>query len=69
MMSDAKKYEWKRRGATYCELWFGGRLIVKVINGNEYIVRAVTDWGAGDTFLISGSELYEKAKRIQIGGS
>ena len=68
MMSGAKKYEWKRRGATYCELWFGGRLIVKVINGNEYIVRAVTDWGAGDTFLISGSDLYESAKSLQIAG-
>ena len=62
MMSDAKKYECKRRGATYCELWFGGRLIVKVINGNENVVRAVTDWGA------SGSELYEQSKRIQTGG-
>jgi hypothetical protein len=61
MISNAKKYEWKRRGSTYLELWFGGRLIVKVINGNECVVRAVTEWGA------SGSELYEKAKRIQIG--
>jgi hypothetical protein len=61
MMSDAKKYEWKRRGSIYFELWFGGRLLVKVINGNEYVVRAVTEWG------VSGSELYEKAKRIQIG--
>lgn len=69
MMSDAKKYEWKRRGATYFELWFGGRLIVKVINGNENVVRAVTEWGAKDTFPGSGSDLYETARSTQIGGS
>jgi hypothetical protein len=62
MISNAKKYEWKRRGSIYFELWFGGRLLVKVINGNEYVVRAVTEWGA------SGSDLYESAKSLQTGG-
>ena len=65
-MSDAKKYEWKRRGVTYFELWFGGRLIVKVINGSEYVVRAVTDWGVG--YTLSGPELYETAKNLQTVG-
>jgi hypothetical protein len=48
MMSDAKKYEWKRRGGRYVELWFGGRLIAKTINGKEYVVRGVHDWGSID---------------------
>ena len=66
MMSGVIKYEWKRRGSTYLELWFGDRLIVKVINGSEYIVRAVTDWGVG--YTLSGSELYETAKNLQTVG-
>ena len=65
-MSNSKKYEWRRRGPTYLELWFGGRLIVKVINGSEYVVRAVTDWGVG--YTLSGSQLYETAKNLQTVG-